>query len=105
MVDQHCRIGAIRYKDSNLVEIIPRPRGYDLQKGLRRSVERIIETSAGDMAGAVCVAWDFPGRWIRATHMHTESPIGQTFMPSFVSEILRRDTMRDVIDETIFWQE
>lgn len=103
MVDTHCRIGNIKYKDSNLIELRPSPRGDEIKRTMRKNYESIVKDV--DIAGIAIVAWGFDGRWSRASHIHRDSVIGQTLMPSFVAEILRRDTMRDVLEDMIVWHE
>lgn len=101
----HCRIGTIRYKNSNLIEIRPKLRGADLPVRMKKNFEEICSYYPDGMAGMVIVAWGFDGGWSRATRIHKDSFVGQTLMPSFVEDILRRDTMKDVVHDTIQWVE
>ncbi len=89
------------------MEIVPRPRdGINPDKRMRKNFERLCsESSRGGLAGMVMVTWDFEGRWNRAVEVHNDSFIGPTLLPSFVADILRRDTMRDVFHDTFMFIE
>lgn len=102
----HCRISSVRYKKApHVVEIIPRPRqSINPEGNMRKCFEKICDIfEKRGMAGMTIVAWDFDGTWNRATEMHRNSFVGQTLLPAFVSDILRRDTMKDVVHDTIIW--
>src|SRR4051812_5762836 len=105
-MNPHCRISTIRYKKSpNVIEIIPRPRtGINPDKRMRKNFDAICENFEKEgIAGMVIVAWGFEGQWRRAVEVHNDSYVGPTLLPSFVADILRRDTMRDVVHDTIMW--
>lgn len=105
-LNPHCRIGTVRHKKSpNVIEIIPRPRpGIQPERRMNQNFENLCEQFSQDgMAGMVMVAWGFDGRWNRATEIHKDSFVGPTLLPSFVADILRRDTMKDVVHDTIMW--
>jgi hypothetical protein len=101
-MNPHCRIRSIRYKKSpHLIEVIPQPRWRGVSKKAKKSLDDILGFYPDDIAGIAMVAWGFDGHWSRATHIHKDSFIGQTLLPAFVSDVLRRDTMQDVIHDTI----
>lgn len=94
----HCRIGKITYKNKpHLVEIRPTPRGLQIMSNLSQFAETIISNYPNnDMAGFAIVTWAFDGTFSRGTSTHKDSPVGVTMMPSYVSDVLRRDTAADV---------
>jgi hypothetical protein len=53
------------------------------------------------MGGFVIVAWGMDGAWSRALYLRPECFVGQTLVPAFVSEILRRDVAADVTREVL----
>lgn len=104
----HCRIARVRYKDApNLSVLIPRPKPglSDEDIGsMHGCMDRMVEwlkSENNQVGGMVLVAWDMNGRWNRATRYHLDCPIGHTMAPSFVSDILRQDTMKYVVDEEV----
>lgn len=106
MIDPHCRIRSISYKKSpHLVEVFPRKRDTDVVKKMRRYFDDICGYYPDGCAGMVVVAWDFDGHWARATNIHKDSFVGQTLLPAFIGDILRRDTMKDVIHDTIIFRD
>ena len=98
MTNPHCRIGTIRHKFApHLAELRPEPRG----RGFEAEMKRNFDTMCGffrdeGIAGIAMVAWGFDGRFSRSTRVHPDSPIGQTLLPSFVAEVLRRDISASV---------
>lgn len=99
MTESHCRIAKIRYKDKpHLVEIIPAPRN-DFHQTMHEHVDLIAEAMADKMAGFAIVAWDFDGRFTRGTRLHEKSFVGNTLLPSFVAEILRRDVAQFIAED------
>ena len=100
-MNTHCRVGRVVLKASPHLAVLPfRPNKTDLHKTLKSQTEQLIKIIP-DMAGYAVVAWDFDGWFSRAAHTHPESPIGTTLMPSFVAEVLRRDTMTNVVLQNI----
>lgn len=102
-MDAHCRISTVHYKASpHVVEILPRPRGANLRHTMHKHLDRICDYHAEEgLAGIVIVGWGFNGYWSRSSRIHRDSFVGQTLMPKFVESILSRDTMEDVIHDTI----
>jgi len=98
-----CRIGKIRYKSAPyLAEIVPHMRGSSFPKLMHEFVDKIGGYYEKDgMAGFCVVAWGFDGNYSRGTRIHEDSYIGITMMPSMVADILRRDTMQDVVYDTL----
>ncbi len=96
-----CRIGKIKYKSApHLVEIVPAKRGLEFRKTMHEHADIICDSLCNNgIAGFAIVAWGFDGYFCRGTRMHKDSFVGQTFLPSFVAEILRRDTVADVADD------
>ncbi len=54
------------------------------------------------MAGYVVVGWGQDGSFTRGLRFHGQSPVKYTMLPSFIADIVRRDMVRDVIDEAVF---
>lgn len=95
-----CRIGKVKYKNApHLVEIVPHVRGAEFRDTMHKHVDLICDYHPKGIAGFAIVAWGFDGQWSRSTRIHKDSFVGQTLMPSFVADILRRDTMKDVAED------
>lgn len=93
-----CRIGKVRYKNApHLVEIIPEIRGARYPEMMHKYVDTIDSHYEKGMAGFVIVGWGFDGKFSRGSCIHIDSFVGVTMLPSFIAEILRRDTTEDVI--------
>ena len=93
-----CRIGKVKYKNApHLAEIVPYVRGAEFRETMHRHVDLICGYHPKGIAGFAIVAWGFDGQWSRGTRIHGDSFVGQTMLPGFVADILRRDTMQDVI--------
>lgn len=99
-MNHHCRIGKIIYKKSpHLSEIRPAPRGLNIAGEMHRNLDIMLDYFSEGTAGAVAVVWGFDGSFSRVTRYHKDSPVGQTMLPSFISEVLRRDTMTELVRE------
>lgn len=99
-MNAHCKIGKITPK--KLLALPTRPREEELCHAL---VEHAT-TIAGyyrdtGMAGFAVVAWGFDGSFSRGSRTHPDGFVGQTLAPSFVAEILRRDTAAVVTREVL----
>ena len=98
-----CRIGKVRYKHvPHLVEIVPHVRGSEFRGVMHNHVDLICDYHPQGIAGFAIVAWGFNGEFSRGTRIHNDSFVGNTMLPGFVADILRRDTIRDIIDDTFF---
>ncbi|HET7409685.1 MAG TPA: hypothetical protein VFJ13_05750 [Paracoccaceae bacterium] len=97
-MNAHCRIRRVRFKAGGEMRVLDRaPAENGLHDDLRRRVGILVE-SFPDMAGFAVVVWDDKGWFSRGTGWNNRlSPIGQTLLPSFVAEVLRRDTVEDVV--------
>lgn len=103
--DAHCRIAKVRYKNApNLAEILPKPEGTISIRQMHGFLDEIAAYFAGDdLAGMVIVGFGKDGwTFSRAVRLHPDSLVGPTLLPSFVSEILRRDIMRDEARDVVF---
>lgn len=95
-----CRIGKVKYKNApHILEIIPHVRGSEYRDTMHRHTDMICDYHPQGVAGFAIVAWGFDGSFSRGTRIHEDSFVGQTLLPSFVSEILRRDTARNVAQD------
>jgi hypothetical protein len=63
---------------------------------LREHAENILALGVDKLAGFALVTWDMDGRYARGTYFRKDSFVGQTFLPEFVSAVLRRDVAADV---------
>jgi hypothetical protein len=98
-MNPHCRIGRVRLKAHPEVRVIVGSRADNpLHDRLQRQARLIAEKLPG-MCGYAVVAWEADGTFSRATATTKAWPVGQTMLPSFVADVLRRDTMRDVADD------
>lgn len=97
----HCRIGKVtRKKQPNLVVLPPAFRGLSPEKiqDMHESVDIISAGFAGNLAAIIIVGISFDGQFNRASVIDNNSPYGPTMIPAIVSEILRRDTIADVLE-------
>lgn len=100
MNENHCRIGKVRYKaHPYLVEIRPAPRGQGMGATSQRFLKEIIDQHPKGIAGFAIVAWGFDGSFSRGIKLNEDSPVGITMLPSYVSDVLRRETMKDVFHD------
>jgi len=98
----NCRIGKITYKAvPHLSEVIPHVRGAEFREVMHDYTDKICGFYPKGMAGFVIVGWDFNGHFARGTRLHEDSFVGNTLLPSFIADILRRDTAKDVADEVV----
>lgn len=92
-----CRIGRVTYKKApHLSEIIPAVRGREFREKMHEFTDTICGCYPEGLAGFAIIAWGFNGQFSCATRLHQDSFVGTTFLPSFVAEILRRDTVKDI---------
>lgn len=100
-MNPHCKIGRVRMKGRPEIRVVCGSRADNfLHDLLRHNVGTIIGYEP-DMAGYVVVAWNESGGFSRAVRSRADFPVGVTMLPSFVADILRRDTMEDVVREVI----
>lgn len=99
-MNPHCKIGRVVPK-GNIV-IMPNAGASRLVvEKMRRCTEMIASFYPKDMGGFALVAWGLDGRWARAVEIRKESFIGQTLLPSFIADVLRRDTAAEVTREVL----
>ena len=68
---------------------------------MRRCTEMLISFYPTNIGGFAVVAWGLDGSWARAVEIRNESFIGQTLLPSFVADVLRRDTAAEAAREVL----
>lgn len=102
-MNPRCRIGSVRLKGSpHLAEIKPRIRGREFEAEMKAHLDTICGHYRDEgIAGLVVVGWGFDGSFNRAYRIHPASFVGQTLLPSFVADILRRDTAADAARDVL----
>lgn len=104
-MNPHCRIGKTVFKRApNLAVLTTPPLALDEHRLAlaHEYIDDIWNTLKPDgMAGIVIVGFNMKGEYMRATRIHSRSPVGPTLLPSFIAEILRCDKTRDIADEVI----
>lgn len=98
-MNTHCRIGKVRLKGTNIEVLDVQPRGVDRFSEAKYELDYMLGHFAeSGLAGYAIVMWGFKGEWNRSSWAHEDSFVGTTFMPAFVAEVLRRDTINAVIE-------
>lgn len=98
----HCRIGKVTPKAG--LSIVPRHVSgltYEAVNDMKNKLDLMASYMPHDLAGIAIVVWSLDGSFNRATKHHVRSPIGPTWLPAFVAEVLRRDTMTTIAREEL----
>lgn len=93
-MNPRCRIRTIKHKDSNLVEIVPRPRS-DFRELMHQFTDQICDTFPEGLAAFTIVGLGFDGHWNAGTRIHKDAFFGATLFPALVAEVLRKRNMED----------
>jgi hypothetical protein len=100
-MNPHCRIGRVKPKSGNVTMLPGVDTSREIEQALRRHAAQIADYWPGHMGGFAIVAWAMDGRWARGTRINNKSFVGQTLLPAYVAEILRRDVAADVTREVL----
>jgi hypothetical protein len=90
-MNPHCRVGRITLKGTNLVAHPMARASVKVAEKLREHTEKILAYDTSKMAGFAIVSWDMDGRYAHGVYFRRDGFVGQTFLPEFVSAVLRRD--------------
>lgn len=101
----HCRVGRIKLKSGGAeVRVLHAAERGELNDKLVEHAGIIAGLFPKDdeMMGFVVVAWGRDGGFSRGTRIHRDSQVGETMIPSFVADVLRRDTMESVARDVLW---
>lgn len=100
----HSRIGKVTYKQSGLSVLPPKPTSLtevELSR-MHSALDNIFDSlSQKGVAGLFVVGIGMDMSFNRATRWHPDAPFGETLVPSFIAEILRRDISENIAHNAI----